>query len=111
MKLLVYWLGAQGYGVRFVGPGLLDCARDTAAGFDLDLSIRDRAGNMTASTDQEPLPYDEIALEAATHIGVLRGGMAVEDPGFSDDHVLTSLQCRLNRPFHNQTVAGINLTR
>src|SRR5207253_1937992 len=59
----------------------LDRTRDPSTGFDLDLSVRDRAGNMTTSADQQPLVDDEITLNAATHVGIFRRTVASECAG------------------------------
>jgi len=107
----LYRLRAQGYEVRVAVSGFFDRARNTPARFDLNLSVSDCAGNVTACTDQQPLAYNQIAIEPAAHIGVLSRCMAVEEPSLSNNHVLAFLQSRMDRALHNQTVAGIDLAR
>src|SRR5204863_1350147 len=103
------WLGAQRDKIRVIGSSLFDCAGDTPARFDLDFSIGDRARYMTARTDQQPFTDGEVSFEPAPHIGVFGRGLTIEDTGFSDDYVLAFLQCCLNRPLDDQTVAGRDL--
>src|SRR5436305_5841094 len=62
----------------------LDIAGDLAAGFYLDLAIADRAGNMAAGADEQPLADDQLTLEPAMHLGLLDRGVAFEGPALGD---------------------------
>src|SRR3981081_4707778 len=96
---------------EIAGCYLFDHARNFPARFDLNFPIGDRAGNMTTRADQQPFADHEFALETATHVSVFSRGMAVENTGLSDNHVLALLQFRFNRPVDDEAVAGGDLAR
>src|SRR5713226_2359740 len=89
----------------------LDHTRDFSAGFDLDLPIGDRAGNVTTCTDQQPLVDDEITLDAATYISIFRRSVASEDAGLGNHHVLAVLQVHLDTTLDDEPLAGRNIAR
>ena len=93
------------------GSSLFDCARDFAARFDLDLAIGDRAGNVTTRTDQQPFANHKFTLEAATHVSIFGRGVAIENAGLGDNHVLALLQFRFDRTLDDEPFAGSDLTR
>ena len=87
----------------------LDRARDFPAGFNLDLPVGDRAGNVTTGADQQPLADDETTLYAAMHISIFRRSVASEDAGLGDNHVLAVLQFRFDTTLDDEPVAGRNI--
>ena len=90
---------------------LFDGARNSATCFDFYLTVRDRAGNVTTFTDQQPLADHQFALKPATYIGILGGSMAIEETRLRDNHVLALLQRRLDRTFDDEPIAGSDFAR
>src|SRR5438045_6636371 len=80
--------GSRLVGGEIVFPIDLDLAGDPPAVLDLDLAVGDLAGNMTAGADQQPLAHDEIAFEAAPHLGIIDRCDAFEETGFGDINVV-----------------------
>src|SRR5205085_6352826 len=93
------------------GSSLFDCARDFPAGFDLNLSIGDRAGYVTTRTDQQPFADHEFALKPAPHVGIFGRGIAIEHAGFGDNHVLAFLQFGFDSALDDEPIAGSDLAR
>src|SRR5579864_4478365 len=89
----------------------LDHARDLSTGFDLDLSIGDRARNVTTGADQKALVDHEVPLDAATHIGIFCRTAAPEDASLGDHHVPAVLQLHLDTSLDDEALAGRNIAR
>ena len=89
----------------------LNRTRDPSTGFDLDLPVGDRAGNVTTGADQQPLVDDEITLDAATYVSIFRRPVASEDAGLGDNHVLAVLQIHFDSTLDDELVAGCNIAR
>jgi hypothetical protein len=66
---------------------------------------------MTTRADQQPFADHEFALEAATHVGIFGGRMAVEKPRLGDNHVLTLFQSCLDGTLDDEPIAGGDLAR
>jgi len=71
----------------------------------------DLTRNQTSGADDQPFVDHEITLETATYFGILDRGVAVEEAGFSDDHVAAFLQISLDMPLDHEPVALVDLTR
>ena len=95
----------------FAGRLRLDIAGDLAAAFDLDLAVADRPRDPAGGLDQQPLADDEIALEAAAHLGVLDRGGALEQAALGDVDIAAIGQVGLDAALDEQLVAGIDLAR
>ena len=88
----------------------VDHTRDPSTGFDLDLPVGDRARDVTAGADQQPLADDETTLDPAMHISIFRRTVASEDTGLGDNHVLAVLQIHFDSTLDDEPVAGRNIT-
>src|SRR5207237_9085242 len=84
--------GLRLLGIRYRAIMRLDLPRDLAAAFDLDLAIADRACDLATGAHQQPLLDDELAFEAAVHIGIVGRDVASEHAGLGDDDLLAAVQ-------------------
>src|SRR5205823_3378771 len=86
----------------------LDHTRDLSTGFDLDLPVGDRAGNVATGADQKALVHDKVTLDAATHISIFRRSVTSEDAGLANHHVPAVLQVDLHATLDDEPLAGRN---
>ena len=95
-KLARAMLATEGIGVIWklhVGAGML-----------LDLAIGDRAGHVTAGTDQEPLSYHKFALESATHLSLLDRSITFEQAALGDLDLAAIMQGCLYAAVHHAPI-------
>ena len=99
-------LQVRNYGIRMVA----NLTGDFSTSLDLDLAVDDFASDRTSCPDEQTSTYNEISVKAALYIGVLSGAFSVEDATLLDNYVRAVGQLCFDLAFHNQSIAGGDLT-